>query len=142
AARGAHEDGGPRARVPRRRRSDGHGPARGDHHRAGLQGGRAAVRALVRKAWAFLPTYHAYILAYRAALVLWALASSLPFILVGAWLKAAEGGDFGKSPGELARYFLAAFIVRQVTVVWVIWEFEHDVVKGRLSSQLLMPIDP
>lgn len=100
------------------------------------------MSAAWRKAWAFLTTYYAYMLAYRAELVLWALANSLPFILMGAWMKAAEQGDFGKTPEELARYFLAAFIVRQVTVVWVIWEFEHDVVKGRLSSQLLLPIDP
>lgn len=100
------------------------------------------MKATWRKAWAFLTTYYAYMLAYRAELVLWALANSLPFILMGAWVKAAEEGSFGKTPEELARYFLAAFIVRQVTVVWVIWEFEHDVVKGSLSSQLLMPIDP
>lgn len=100
------------------------------------------MRAAWRKAWAFLATYYAYMLAYRAELVLWALANSLPFILMGAWMKAAEQGEFGKTPEELARYFLAAFIVRQVTVVWVIWEFEHDVVKGLLSSQLLHPIDP
>lgn len=95
-----------------------------------------------RKAWAFLTTYYAYMLAYRAELVLWALANSLPFILMGAWMQAAEHGDFGKTPEELVRYFLAAFIVRQVTVVWVVWEFEQDVVKGRLSHQLLLPIDP
>lgn len=95
-----------------------------------------------RKARAFLATYYAYMLAYRAELVLWALANSLPFILMGAWMQAAAHGDFGKTPEDLARYFLAAFIVRQVTVVWVIWEFEQDVVKGRLSPQLLLPIDP
>lgn len=100
------------------------------------------MSAAWRKAWAFLTTYYAYMLAYRAELVLWALANSLPFILMGAWMKAAEHGELGKTPADLARYFLAAFIVRQVTVVWVIWEFEHDVVKGQLSNQLLMPIDP
>jgi ABC-type uncharacterized transport system permease subunit len=34
------------------------------------------------------------------------------------------------------------FLVRQFTVVWVIWEFEREVVEGRLSPYLLQPIDP
>lgn len=96
----------------------------------------------VRKASALLSVSYAYMLAYRAELVLWALANSLPFILMGAWTKAADSGAFALSSIEFARYFLAVFIVRQLTVVWVIWEFEWDVVKGRLSSQLLMPLDP
>jgi ABC-2 type transport system permease protein len=95
-----------------------------------------------RKSWALLTVFYAYMMAYRAELVLWALANSLPFILMGVWMKAAREGTFPLSEVEFARYFLAAFIVRQVTVVWVIWEFEHDVVKGNLSSQLLMPLDP
>jgi ABC-2 type transport system permease protein len=97
---------------------------------------------LWRKTAALLSVYYAYMLAYRAELVLWALANSLPFILMGVWMKAGESGTFALSSLELARYFLAVFVVRQATVVWVIWEFEHDVVKGGLSSQLLMPLDP
>lgn len=100
------------------------------------------MRNGLRKASAYLAAYYAYMLAYRAELVLWALANSLPFILMGAWMRAAEEGDFGLGPADMVRYFLAAFIVRQVTVVWVIWEFEQDVVKGRLSHQLMLPYDP
>jgi ABC-2 type transport system permease protein len=33
-------------------------------------------------------------------------------------------------------------LVRQLTVVWVIWEFEREVVEGKLSPFLLQPIDP
>jgi ABC-2 type transport system permease protein len=43
---------------------------------------------------------------------------------------------------DFARYFLAVFIVRQFTVVWVIWEFEREIVEGRLSFRLLQPLDP
>ncbi|MFZ9887400.1 MAG: ABC transporter permease [Myxococcota bacterium] len=100
------------------------------------------MKRALRKAWAYLTAYYAYMLAYRAELVLWALANSLPFILMGAWMRAAEEGDFGRGPADMVRYFLAAFIVRQVTVVWVIWEFEQDVLKGRLSHQLMLPYDP
>lgn len=96
----------------------------------------------VAKARALLRTYYAYMLEYRAELLLWALSNSLPFILMGAWVQAAGRADTALSPIEFARYFLAVFLVRQLTVVWVIWEFEQDLVKGRLSHFLLVPMDP
>jgi ABC-2 type transport system permease protein len=95
-----------------------------------------------RKAKALLAVGYAYMLAYRAELVLWALANSLPFILMGVWTKAAASGSFPLTSVEMARYFLAVFVIRQLTVVWVIWEFEYAIVNGRLSSKLLRPIDP
>jgi hypothetical protein len=73
-------------------------------------------------------------LEYRAELFLWALSGSLPLILMGVWTKAAQGGQFGLSPLDFTRYFLAVFIVRQFTVVWVIWEFEKEVIEGRTFS--------
>jgi len=79
---------------------------------------------------------------YRAELFLWALSGSVPFILMGIWMEAAQGGRFGLSPVDFARYFIAAFLVRQFTVVWVIWDFEKEVVQGRLSPRLLQPLDP
>jgi ABC-2 type transport system permease protein len=81
-------------------------------------------------------------LEYRAELLLWALSGSLPFILMGVWTQAAQGGDFGLSAIEFARYFLAIFLVRQLTVVWVIWDFEREIVNGKLSFRLLQPLDP
>lgn len=96
----------------------------------------------MRVARTLLSTYYAYMLEYRAELLLWALSNSLPFILMGVWIQAAQGGQFGLSPLDFARYFLAAFIVRQFNVVWVIWEFEKEVVQGKLSNRLLQPLDP
>jgi ABC-2 type transport system permease protein len=79
---------------------------------------------------------------YRAELILWVLAGSLPIILMGVWIQAAQGGQFGLTSVDFARYFLAVFLVRQFTVVWVIWEVEREVVEGKLSNRLLQPIDP
>ncbi len=89
-----------------------------------------------------LGVQYAYMLEYRAELLLWALSGSLPIILMGVWIEAAEGGRFGLSPLDFARYFLTVFVVRQFTVVWVIFEFEREVVEGKLSPLLLQPIDP
>lgn len=96
----------------------------------------------IKKALTFLSVYYAYMLEYRAELFLWALSGTLPLILMGVWTQASQGGQFGLSPTEFARYFLTVFLVRQFNIVWVVWEFEKEVVQGRLSPRLLQPIDP
>ncbi len=79
---------------------------------------------------------------YRAELILWALANSLSFILMGVWFEATGRGSFSLAPLDVVRYFLAVFVVRQLTVVWVIWEVEQQVQNGKLAPQLLQPLDP
>jgi ABC-2 type transport system permease protein len=100
------------------------------------------VKKLLRKTTTLLAVYYAFMVEYRAELLLWMLAGSLPLILMGIWMEAAQGGQFGLTPVDFARYFLTVFLVRQFTMVWVIWDFEKEVVEGKLSSRLLQPIDP
>jgi ABC-2 type transport system permease protein len=100
------------------------------------------MKQLFRISKSLLLTYYAYMLEYRSELLLWALSGSLPFILMGVWTQAAQEGNFGLSSVEFARYFLAVYLVRQLTVVWVIWEFEREIVDGKLSFRLLQPLDP
>jgi len=100
------------------------------------------MNKIIKQAQAFLSVYYAYMLEYRAELFLWALSGTLPLILMGVWTKASQTGQFGLQPADFARYFLTVFLVRQITAVWVIWEFEKEVVEGRLSPRLLQPIDP
>ncbi|MDJ0696770.1 MAG: ABC-2 family transporter protein [Mastigocoleus sp. MO_167.B18] len=100
------------------------------------------MKIICNKIYTFLSVYYAYMLEYRAELVLWILSGSLPIILMGVWSEAAQGGNFGLNSVDFARYFIAVFIVRQLSVVWVIWEFEREIVEGKLSPRLLQPIDP
>jgi ABC-2 type transport system permease protein len=100
------------------------------------------MRQVLRKATTFLSVYYAYMVEYRAELILWVLANSLPIIMMGVWIEAAQGGRFALSALEFARYFICVFFIRQLTIVWVVWEFEREVVEGRLSPRLLQPIDP
>lgn len=79
---------------------------------------------------------------YRAEMFLWVLAGSLPLILMGVWGEVSKGGAFTLGQGEFVRYFLAVFLARQLTFVWVIWEFEELVITGRLSPLLLQPLNP
>ena len=85
---------------------------------------------------------YAYMTEYRAELILWALSNSLSFILMGVWFQATERATFALSSIEVVRYFLAVFIVRQLTIVYVIWALEEEVVQGKLAPILLQPIDP
>ncbi len=96
----------------------------------------------IKKAQAFLSVYYAHMLEYRAELFLWALSGTLPLILMGVWTQASQQGQFGLNSEDFVRYFLMVFLVRQFTVVWVVWEFEKEVVQGKLSPRLLQPIDP
>lgn len=95
-----------------------------------------------RLAKTLLAVYYSYMVEYRAELILWALSNSLPIILMGVWIQAGETGNFAMTSIEFARYFLAIFLVRQLNVVWVIWEFELQIVQGKLSPKLLQPLDP
>ncbi|PSB04637.1 ABC transporter permease [Merismopedia glauca] len=100
------------------------------------------MKKAIKTATTFLSIYYAYMTEYRAELILWMLSGSLPLILMGVWTQAAQTGKFALQPAELVRYFLMVFLVRQLTVVWVIWEFEKEVVQGKLSFRLLQPLDP
>jgi len=100
------------------------------------------MRTVAAKASTLLSVYYAQMLEYRAEILLWALSGIMPFILMGLWVQAGESGQFPLAPVEFARYFLAVFLARQMTMVWVVYEFEHDVLHGRLSPFLLQPLDP
>lgn len=96
-----------------------------------------------RKMRVLIDVYYAHMLEYRAEIILWMLAGALPLILMGLWIHVAQGQPIGgMGPVDFARYFFAVFLVRQLTVAWVIWEFEQQVVEGTLSHQLLQPADP
>lgn len=100
------------------------------------------MNAFARRMRGLLVAQYAHMLEFRAELVLWAFSNSLSFILMGVWHEATQRGSFAMQPIEVVRYFLAVFVVRQLTVVWVIWEMEQDVLHGRLSHFLLTPVDP
>jgi ABC-2 type transport system permease protein len=109
---------------------------------SGSRGSPSRLSSALRKARALFGLYLSYMLEFRAEIYLWVLASVLPLILLGVWSQAAQSGAFPLTSVEFIRYFVAVFVVRQFTFIWVIWEFEELVVSGNLSQQLLQPLDP
>lgn len=101
------------------------------------------MTAPLRTIKAFFNAYYALMTAYRGEIFLWAIATSLPLIMMGVWVQAGASGAFeGFTSVDAARYFIGVFIFRQLTICWVIYEFEWNVVSGRLSAWLLHPVDP
>ena len=100
------------------------------------------MKSLFRKILNLLTVYYADMLEYRSELILWVLSGSLPIIMMGVWIQAAQKGQFSLTSVDFAHYFFAVFLVRQITIVWVVYEFEKQVVEGKLSSKLLQPLDP
>lgn len=100
------------------------------------------MKRLLKKAGVLLITHYAHMIEYRAEIFLWALSGSLPLILMGVWIEASQNGNFALDSIDFARYFFAVFLVRQLTTVWVIWDFEREIVEGHLSFRLLQPMDP
>jgi ABC-2 type transport system permease protein len=103
---------------------------------------RSGVGRSWRMARVLLSTQYALMLEYRAEIALWALSGVLPLIMLGVWQGSGAGAAAGWSAQALSRYFLAAFLVRQFTVVWLIHVFEEDLLQGKLSAQLLQPLHP
>jgi len=89
---------------------------------------------------ALLGSQYALMLEYRAEILLWALSGLLPLLMGALWSASPAAAASGLSLEAFSRYFLAAFVVRQFTIVWVVFAFEEDNLLGRLSPYLLQPL--
>jgi ABC-2 type transport system permease protein len=80
---------------------------------------------------------------YRAEITIWMISGSLPLVMMAVWIGLAGSGPIGGySADGFVAYFLLVFLVRQFTVVWVVWELDRQIRLGELSSKLLRPIHP
>jgi ABC-2 type transport system permease protein len=81
--------------------------------------------------------------AYRAELLIWVLSTTMPFIMLALWSAVARDGPVGRfGQAQFVAYFLATFMVRQLTGSWVSWQLNFEVRQGTLSMRLLRPLHP
>lgn len=81
--------------------------------------------------------------AYRAEMVIWILSATMPLVMLALWDAVAAGGAVaGLTAVDLGRYFVATLIVRQLSSAWLLWELNHEIRTGRLSTKLLKPMHP
>jgi ABC-2 type transport system permease protein len=81
--------------------------------------------------------------AYRAEMLVWVLATTMPLVQLALWSAVARDAPIGRyGQPEFASYFLATFIVRQLTGSWIFYEINFEVRDGTLSMRLLRPVHP
>ena len=81
--------------------------------------------------------------AYRAEMLVWVLSTTMPLVNLALWTSIASGGPVGRyGRHEFLAYFLATFIVRQLTGCWVFWEMNLAIRSGTLAMRLLRPVHP
>ena len=81
--------------------------------------------------------------AYRAEMLVWVLATTMPLIMLVFWTAVAADAPMGRlGAPQFVAYFLATFIVRQLTGSWVAWQLNFEVRQGTLAMRLLRPIHP
>lgn len=82
-------------------------------------------------------------LAYRAELLVWVLSTTMPFIMMALWTAVARDAPVGGYGAKgFVGYFLATFVVRQLTGAWAAWQINFEVRQGTLAMRLLRPISP
>jgi len=87
-----------------------------DRHRL-LHAGRPALASALRIARALFISQYALMLEFRAEILLWALSGLLPLLMFSLWTGAPAGAAAGINPQAFTHYFLAAFIMRQFTII-------------------------
>src|SRR5206468_10490259 len=81
--------------------------------------------------------------AYRAEFLVWMLSTTMPLIMLALWSAVAHEAPVGRfGEKEFVAYFLATFIVRQLTGSWAAWQMNFEIRRGTLALRLLRPIPP
>lgn len=81
--------------------------------------------------------------AYRAEMIVWVLATTMPLVMLALWSTVAREAPVGRyGEAQFAAYFLATFIVRQLTGSWVFYDMNFAVRNGTLALRLLRPVHP
>lgn len=102
-----------------------------------------SVRATVRALPTLLRIGVAEAVAYRAEMLIWVLSTTMPLVMMALWSAVAREAPVGRyDQPTVVAYFLAAFIVRQLTGAWAAWEINFEVRQGTLAMRLLRPIHP
>src|SRR5438270_286426 len=81
--------------------------------------------------------------AYRAETIIWIAATTMPLVMLALWHAVARDAPVGRYGGpQVTAYFLAMFVVRQLTGSWAVWLINMEIRDGTLAQRLLRPIHP
>ena len=106
------------------------------------------MRRLLKAIPTMLKIGFAEAVAYRAEMIVWVFATTMPLIMLMVWTAVSEVAPVPSvsgrtwATGSFVAYFLSAFIVRQLISSWAAWEINYEVRQGTLSMKLLRPVHP
>lgn len=81
--------------------------------------------------------------AYRVSMLMWILTTTFPLVSLALWSGLAASGPIGDyARPDFAAYFVAAFLIRQFTASWVVWELSAQIRTGDLNTLLMRPMSP
>jgi ABC-2 type transport system permease protein len=67
----------------------------------------------------------------------------MPLVMMALWTAVAREAPVGHyGQADFVAYFLATFIVRQLTGAWLAWQLSFEVRTGTLAMRLLRPLHP
>jgi ABC-2 type transport system permease protein len=102
-----------------------------------------SARSTVRALPTLFRVGFAEMVAYRAEMLVWILATTMPLIMLALWSTVARDAPVGRfGQQDFVAYFLATFLVRQLTGAWLAWQLSFEVRTGTLAMRLLRPIHP
>jgi ABC-2 type transport system permease protein len=102
-----------------------------------------SVRASLRAMPVMLRIGFAEALAYRAEMLIWILSTTMPLVMLAMWSAVARDAPVGRfGEDRFVAYFLAMFIVRQLTGSWTFWSINMEVREGTLALRILRPVHP
>ena len=82
-------------------------------------------------------------LAYRVSMLIWILTTTFPLVSLALWSTLAASGPIGNyDQADFSTYFVGAFVVRQATASWAVWDLEREIRLGELTPLLMRPIHP
>ena len=102
-----------------------------------------SARSTARAIPTLLKVGFAEAVAYRAEMLVWILATTMPLVMMALWTAVARDAPIGRfGERDFVAYFLATFLVRQLTGSWAAWQINFEVRQGTLSMRLLRPLSP
>jgi len=81
--------------------------------------------------------------AYRAETIVWIAATTMPLVMLSLWHAVARDAPIGRyGAPQMVAYFLAMFVVRQLTGSWAVWLMNMEIRDGTLAQRMLRPLHP
>jgi ABC-2 type transport system permease protein len=102
-----------------------------------------SLRSTVRALPTILRVGFAEAVAYRAETIVWIAATTMPLVMLALWHAVARDAPVGRyGAPQMVGYFLAMFVVRQLTGSWAVWLMNMEIRDGTLAQRMLRPVHP